>query len=227
MAGRRARRRCCAAIAAIAATAGLPAPAAQAVFFGADLRRPANARFDCTVIPSAVLPLPSGAGTCTWFSTGTATSSREGFNVPAGRGRVVRVLVKAGPVTGPMRVVVLRSVRDPLSTAAPACCRERLRSRVFTPRPNATTRIRVSFPVRNDRVPNPVSGAVSFDTLALNVLAPGVPIPAHDTGATDALTAPLGGAFFPRLRPGQLRADVTGTLGYQVLLRAEWLPSRR
>jgi hypothetical protein len=199
---------------------------ASAVFFGADLRRPANATFDCQVVPSVTFPLASGATTCTWFGTGSATSSRESFNVPAGRGRVVRVAVRVGAATGPMRVIVMRSVRAE-GSAVSSCCRERLRSRIFTPRTNAVTRVRVNFAVRNDRVPNPESNAYSFDTLALSVLRPGVPIPAHDTGITDPLAAPLAATFFPALAPRQLRADAAGTAGYQVLLRGEWLPSRR
>ncbi len=219
-------RRVCLLLAAlvVAGTAASAAPA-HALRFGADLRRPANAQFGCTVIPG-ILPLPSGAATCTWFSAGTAGNQREGFNVPAGRGTVRRVRVKVGPVTGPMRIVVLRSVRSAQGGVA-LCCRERLRSRAFTPRANAVSTVRVAFAVRNDRVPNPVSEAFSFDTLALSVLAPGVPVPAHDTGILDPLAAPISAAFFPALRARQERADSTGTTGFQVLLNADWLPSRR
>jgi hypothetical protein len=51
----------------------LLAPVAGAIPFGADLNRPANVTFDCTVLPGpppGFTVLPSGAATCTWMNVG-------------------------------------------------------------------------------------------------------------------------------------------------------------
>jgi hypothetical protein len=129
--------------------------------------------------------------------------------------------------------VVLRSVRSaqgPVGTTPGgagvnvACCKEVGRSGVFVPAPNAVTNVAVNLPVKADIVPNPISLAYDFDTLALSVLAPGVPVPVHDTGNYQDITGPTAGIYFPAILPGQERADSFGTLGYQVLMQADWVP---
>jgi hypothetical protein len=216
---------------ATAALAIVLAATAQAqIPFGANLNRPANANFDCRVM---LLPdylgrpsfaYPTNADTCTWMAAGTASNSSEATLVPPGRGTVVRIRVRVGPVTGPMQVVVLRGVRDPSSTGFPVCCRQVAQTGAFQPAPQAVTTINTALPVKKDVVPNPISNAVDFDAIALSVLAPGVPIPLSDTGNYAPLTAPIANSYYPAFGPGQERADYTGNVGFQVLLQGDWVP---
>jgi len=133
-----------------------------------------------------------------------------------------------------MQVVVLRALRNvvvipkpsppdkPGPSANAICCTEVGRSAVFTPAPNAISNVAVNLPVKADIVP---SGPVfEFDLLALSVLAPGVPLPVHDTGNYQNIAGPTAAIFFPAIQPGQDRADSFGTLGYQLLMQADWVP---
>jgi hypothetical protein len=207
------------------------APGAQAqIPFGANLNRPANANFDCRVM---LLPdylgrpsfaFPTNADTCTWMAAGTATNSSESTLVPPGRGTVVRVSVRVGPVTGPMQIAVLRSIRDANSTQSPACCTEVAATGAFQPAPQAVTTINTALPVKADRVPDPINNAIAFDALGVTVLAPGVPAPLSDTGNYAPLTAPLANAWYPAFAPNQTRADSAGNVGFQLLLQGLWVP---
>ena len=199
------------------------APAAGATTFGADLGRPANATFDCGQVPPFGIWI--GAQSCTW---GTVTSrlgtANETFVVPAGNGAVTQLRVKVGPVTGPMKVVVLRSLRQPNAPpdGGAACCKLVAETQVFTPAANGITTLPASLPVRHDRTPDPASGLYNFDQLALSVLAPGVPVPAHDTGIYNG-TGPVDNVYWPAWQQiGQERADGAGLEGYVVLLNADW-----
>jgi hypothetical protein len=86
------------------------------------------------------------------------------------------------------------------------------------------TNIAVNLPVKSDIVPNPITQAYDFDMLGLSVLAPGVPIPAHDVGNYQDAAGPIANIYFPAILPGQERADSFGALGYQLLLQADWEP---
>ena len=103
---------------AVCAVLLVAASSAQALTtFGADLNRPANYGFDCGVGPGAgpfgeKVLYPTNVQTCTWFATGRNFGQLENLNVPSGVGTITNVRVKVGPITGPMQVVVLRSVRS-------------------------------------------------------------------------------------------------------------------
>jgi hypothetical protein len=235
MARRRSRRVGLACAAALAAALALPAGAA-AIPFGANLALPANVAFDCTALPLpnafgsgfVLVPVPSGAQTCTWMAAGTASQPEVGSFLAPVAGTVTQVSVRVGPVTGPMQVVVLRSFRDFFSTHDPICCTEVARTPVFTPTPNAVTTIQTALPVRKDTVPDPVNRTVTFDALALSVLAPGVPIPAFDSGRHDPADfgRPSALAFHPAIGPGQQAITTgSGVGGFQVLLAADVTPS--
>jgi hypothetical protein len=107
---------------------------------GANLQHPANVTFGCTGIPSVdpfgrPILLPSYATSCTWFTTGRSfRSAREGTIVPSGRGRITTARVRVGPVTSPMRFVLLEALRNRADTI---CCRQVAQSAVFTPRRKA------------------------------------------------------------------------------------------
>jgi hypothetical protein len=217
-----------------AALALTTAPAAHAIPFGANLGLPANVPFDCTVLPvpnalgNGYVALPSPAPTCTWMATGTINQPGAGtFLVPSG-GVVTQVRVRVGPVTGPMQVIVLRAFRDVNEVSFPVCCTEVGRTPPFTPTPNAITTIATALAVRRDVVPDPVNNTLTFDSLALSVLAPNVPIPAFDTGAHDPANfdAPQALVYHPAVGPGQEAfARSSGVGGFQVLMDADVAPS--
>ncbi len=222
---------------AAAAAVALGAPAtASAIPFGANLNLPANVAFDCTALPLpnafgtgfVLVPVPNGAQTCTWMAVGTVQQPAAGSFLAPIAGTVTQVSVRVGPVTGPMQVVVLRSFRDFFSTYDPICCTEVARTPVFVPAPNAVTTIQTALPVRKDTVPDPVNRTVTFDALALSVLAPGVPVPAFDSGRHNPADfgRPSALAFHPAVGPNQEAfATGSGVGGFQVLLAADVTPS--
>ncbi len=224
-----------------AALACVPSSAHALTVFGSDLNRPANNGVDCTAVPTSILGafavFPSNQQTCTWVATGRDLGARESFAVPSGNGTIVRVRVKVGAISGPMQVVVLRAIRPaqgpvqiPTGGGAGvnvACCKEVARSAPFTPAPNAVSTIAMNLPVKSDVVPNPITLAYDFDVLGLSVLAPGVPVPAHDTGEwanINNLNASFTAGYYPAWQPGQERVDSSGIMGYQVLMQADWEP---
>jgi len=212
------------------------APAAAAIPFGANLNRPANSAVDCTLLPFGTFATPTNVQNCTWTAVGRLGDFSEGLNVPAGRGVITAVRVRVGPTTGPMQAVVFRSLRRPPEfrapnpepalpgTDLPICCQVQSLSNVFVPAPNAVTTIQVNFPVVNDRTLEPGLEYYRFDTLALSVLAPGVPIPAHDTGIYGSPTSQGALGFYPALTTvGEERVGPAGLSGYQLLVNGEWV----
>jgi len=175
------------------------------------------------------VPLPSGQPTCTWAAIGTIANPKAGtFLVPVA-GTVTAFSVRVGPVTGPMQVVVMRAFRDQTTPSAPTvCCTEAGRSPVFTPAPNAVTTIATALAVRKDVVPDPINNTLTFDSLALSVLAPNVPVPAFDAGDHNPgnFAIPQAVVFHPAVAPGQERFLNSGVGGFQVLLAADVTPSQ-
>ena len=222
-----------AALAALAAWAG-GAERALAVPFGADLNRPADNPFPCSVNPALGIPWigVEPPQSCTWSYAGSLQRPGEVFNVPAGEGVLTAARVRVGPQTGPMQIAVFRSLRAPdVNPPPPAggivCCTIRFTSQVFTPAPNGVTTIRLpNVPVVNDRVPQPTPDprdrVLRFDTIALTVLAPNVPVPAQATrNLGDG-----GFGFYPGVQAGQERFEGTAALGgFVPLLNGEWVPT--
>jgi hypothetical protein len=208
---------------------------AQTRVFGVNLNRPANTRFDCSVYPGPdafgnPIAYPSFATTCTWTSGGSIRSSRESLIVPVGRGTITRVRVRQGPVTGPMRVVVLEALRSGGRQVQPgvvdvACCKQVAQTRVFTPARNRVTTLRTSLRVRNSGVVDPRTGFAYFDMLAVSVLRPGVPPPLSATG-NYTFTGIGATVFAPALRNGEERAGGAGVIGFVTLLNATWVRRR-
>ena len=210
-------------LALIAAAALLPAaPAGAQVVIGADLNRPANATYGCETFPGTDFAgnrafYPSGQTSCTYLASGRLGGDPESTTATA-PGIVTRVRVKVGPVTGPMRITVLQATR---SAGGFACCFWAGESQVFTPAPNGVTAVPVRLPMRADF--NPAFGE-TVDRLALTVLAPNVPIPAHEIGSPGDITQPAVGIFAPHVRPGDERADAFGTAGLVPLISADFFP---
>ncbi|MGA8217384.1 MAG: hypothetical protein WB771_02370 [Solirubrobacterales bacterium] len=207
-------------------------PSAGAVTFGTNLNRAANYNNhgytangqvtpgDCRIRPYQPPGYVfAGANTCTVTSSGSVSSPAESLTVPV-TGTLTAVRVKAGPITGPMRVEVLRLLR---AGTRSACCFSEAQTPAFTPAPNTITTVPVNIPVRSDKVPDPATGVYTDDFLALTVLEPGVPIPMNDTGDYSGATAnsPLSGAWYPAFELGDERVDQSGFAGYQVLLQGD------
>jgi hypothetical protein len=182
----------------------VPASAhAQAVSFGADLNRPANNGFATCFNgydEGSFYHFVPAQNTCTWAGVGGLGNTSESHVAPA-TGVITNVRVKVGPTTGPMQFTLLRYYRrdNPAEPGRPDLRGPFFQGETgaFTPAANATTSVPVNLPVRSDFDPN--LNAYVFDALGLTVLAPNVPIPAHDTG--DRSGSFLAAAWFPRVSP--------------------------
>jgi hypothetical protein len=216
--------------AAALAAAALAAPAAQAVLFGSTLRAPANAGFGCESRPAERLfggieLQPTGTATCTWASAGIVGSLRRTFFVP--RTGVIRsVSVRAGANPAPLRVTILSSQtavdRRGIAIGDPACCTVERLGRVFRPRPNRVTTVRVNLPVRVDAD----DGLRSTDGVGITAVGPGtLPIAAVAPGSFDP-GSPIASSWHPRPGIGQPAGSGAGHVGFEVLLRADWRPRR-
>jgi hypothetical protein len=199
------------------------APAAAQLRFGANLNRPPNVAYGCEAFPTTDFAgnrafLASGFGTCTFMGTGSAFSFAETPQAPA-EGVVTRVLVKAGPQVGPMQAVVLRATRS--TTVGFACCFLAAQSQVFTPQPNSVTAVPVRLPMRKDF---DVQFGETVDYLGITVLAPGVPIPAHDEGVPGDVSRNGSLAWWPHVQPGDTRADGGGVGAFTPLIAGDLFP---
>jgi hypothetical protein len=203
----------------LAAPTFAPSALAETRTVGADLSRPANSTLDCTVLPG-FLGLPSGVGTCTWWSMQTFAATNESLLAPYPGGVVRRVRVKTGPVTGPMRVDVIRLRREASFVGEAACCfATGVSSQVFTPAAGAVTTLDVNLPVRHAL--DATTNTWDFDTLALTVLAPGVPVPMHDTGQ-QSYSGPASAALYPYFDQAvEQRTLPHAVPGRQVLMSAD------
>lgn len=216
----------------------LVAAAATPVAFGADLSKPANGQRTCWGgISAATLPtLAAQQGmtleyfiwvmenlygqnfdypSCTWWNVGSmpapgqSTVNSEDNVVPYPGGTLTSVKVKTGPVVGRMRVDVLRYVRDATSAARAGGPYWVASSAVFTPRPSTITEIPMNIPVKHEL--NEINAAWSFDSLALTVLAPDVPIPFWDAGGNPYANG-AAGAKYPGWEPGTEQYRDVGAL---------------
>ena len=226
----------------VCALLALPA-SASAVSFGLPLgTAPFSAApsypYDCSVIYNPFLgqpfPFPDPTGTraassCIWahVPTPAEVQAAHGRNIslePPGTGTVTQVHVGVGPRTGPMQVVVMRALYS--NTATPgrpndACCFPTARSQTFTPRANSITTVNVSLPVKEDATPPPadLTTIADFDTIALAVLAPRVPVPLYYTGDSGQPADFVWNTSTPStVTPG----FSTDTGGFFVALGAEW-----
>jgi hypothetical protein len=164
--------------AALAATAVLLAfpIAARAqeapVTIGPDLSQYADTyQAGCSSEPFS--PSPLAASTCTWTSASA--------QVVPGSGTISQVSVKTGPVSGPMKVVIMRIELELAASggAEPAlktsCCVDVAESEAFTPTAGSITTVPVDLPV--ELASNPLTHALTVDLVGLSVLEGGVPVP--------------------------------------------------
>jgi hypothetical protein len=95
---------------------------------------------------------------------------------PPTDGTVVSANVRIGPVTGPMRFVKARILYS--HNTQQVCCSVEQYGPVFTPQANAITTVNLNFRMTEEHIPPPNSSKlIANDLVALEVLAPNVPIP--------------------------------------------------
>lgn len=207
---------------AIALLASVPA-GASATTFGADLNNVPNNPTTCGEGIAPYFSAPIGSPSCMYYSGAPGPSSYAPTS-----GTLTAVHVRVGATTGPMQVVIMRSLYqnkagDPGHPYF-ACCFVERYGPIFTPQPNTVTTVATNLPVTEEPTPpaNDFSTNAAGDFLALSVLAPNVPIPAFGDGrsgfagyypAPSEATAPAPG-------PTPLTAATDG-FGAQVLLSAD------
>ncbi len=162
---------------ALAIVASLPA-GARAATFGADLSQPANNSTTCGQGIPPLFYTGIGSPSCTYFSGAPGPSPYAPES-----GTVTAVRVKVGSVTGPMQIVVMRSLYqnkagDPGHPYFACCFIERY-GPIFTPQANAITTVPSNLPMTEEPTPpaEDFTTNAAGDFLALSVLAPNVPIP--------------------------------------------------
>lgn len=194
------------------------APAnARAVTLGTDLNRvPDDGMADCTRHP--VYGVPTYAESCTWYSI---VSAAESHIVPEGTGVVSRARVRVGRTTGLMQFVIGRAQLDRNKPPGQGlmCCVWRTAGPAFTPTPNAITEVPLSEAVENVR--DFQNNQDLFDTMALSILQPGVPIPAAPAVSALGSTSPAG-ACWPAVQLGNAYCMPGGPGNYAVLFNFDW-----
>jgi hypothetical protein len=201
-------------LAAVLVAGLIAAPTSDAKWFGANLKRPANATASCqSWVPFQQVP------SCSWTTSGALYNPAEGMVVP-GTGTITRVKVKVGAQSGPMRIAILESLRGENSGEA-ACCVGRRQTKRFTPKRNSTRTLTTNIPVRVKF--NEKSRIYSFDSIFITMENPNTPIPANYTGQDGDNCS---GGWYPAVRPGQENfGGPYGVCGYTILIRAKWRPA--
>ncbi len=209
-------------LAGFAALAFVPA-GAGAVTFGTNLGQPATNTTTCGAGIPPLFFTGIGSPSCMYFSSAPGPTPYA-----PGTGTVTAVRVRVGNVTGPMQVVVMRSLYqnhagDPGHPFF-ACCFVQSYGPIFTPQPNAVTEVPTNLPVTEEPTPPPEDTTTNAagDFLALSVLASNVPIPMSIDNQT------LDTGFYPAPTAGTVPAPSPNPLfgasfsAGQVLLNAEF-----
>jgi hypothetical protein len=117
-------------------------------------------------------PAANVSGSCTLITF------FDGAQVPSA-GTVVSANIKVGPVTGPMRFVRARVLfKRALPQDVVSCCSVEQVGPTFTPTPNSITTVPLNFAMTHDAIPAGLDPTpIAQDMVALEVLAPNVPIP--------------------------------------------------
>jgi hypothetical protein len=206
--------------------AATAAPAAAATYtFGANLATvaPDPTANKCSD-PVPAYGVPAGNQSCMATYLGTYPDT---LGAPAS-GTITAVRVKVGPITGPMRVNVIRFLfqQNPGDPSHPTSAGPFLEAYgpQFTPNASATTQVATSLAMQEDPTPAPSDGTTIqvIDQLALEIDAPNVPIPAFaDPGALSYLTYPSPTSEnLPAPSPNRIPGSLLGT-GLGVLMSAD------
>jgi hypothetical protein len=211
----------------VALTAVMPTAsnAAGPVTFGASLTQAPDVTFDCSVIPYTT-PIRSPGTSCTWGTPllNVSNASAGGLDVP-GNGTVHQVKLRVGPSTGPMRIVVLRTLFDPNDLSSNHCCVDVAQSSEFTPVANGITTLNVDLPVGEGQESNNGATVDFLDQIGLSILEDGVAIPAiNETSLATTDQEPVVDFNAPAMTLGasQLAGDPDG---YELDMQATWYPT--
>ena len=195
------------------------------MIFGASLSQAPDVSFDCSVIPYAT-PIRSQGTSCTWGTPlfDVSNTSAGGLDVP-GNGNVYQVRLRVGASTGPMQLVVLRTLFDPNDLSNNECCVDVAQSSVFTPVANGITTLNVDLPVGEGQESDNGATVDFLDQIGLSILEDGVAIPAIDQTSLEATEQqPVVNFNAPALTLGasQLAGDPDG---YELDMQATWYPT--
>ncbi len=210
---------------------------ARAETFGSPLRAP-NYPYDCTSVYTpglGVIPF-AGATSCIWGDVPAPTEAVAGQNVSfapsiVGTGTVTQARIQVGTSTGPMRLVVMRSLYE--NTITPgrpndACCIPVAQSQTFTPAPDAITTVPLDLPMREDPTPaeTDITTIADFDTLTLAVLSTGVQVPLYATGDTYLGSPAPADFYWDTASPSTITPGFsTDSGGWAVDLNADFTPA--
>jgi len=156
----------------------------QPVTVGPELNFPATNTITCqdgvVIQINPTFPQPTafpGSGSCTYLNISAGAAANQPVLQPTGPGTITGATVRVGPVTGPMRFIRMRILYQ--NGFGAACCSAEQYGDPFTPAPNADTTVALNFPITFEPPPPPLDTTtiVFQDYIALEVLAPDVPIP--------------------------------------------------
>jgi hypothetical protein len=144
----------------------------------------------------------------------------SGLNVP-GTGTIYRVKLRLGASTGPMQLVVLRTLFDPHDIVNNVCCVAQARSSVFTPVVNGITTLNVTLPVGEDD--SPTASLDYLDQVGLSILKDKVTIPLINKTSLPIQDQPVDDYNEPAMTLGesQKAADPAGSV---LDMQALWYP---
>jgi hypothetical protein len=178
------------------------------------------------VQPNAFLPFLN-ANSCTLITF------FDGAQVPA-PGVVVAANIKVGATTGPMRFVRARVLfQRSLTGNVVTCCSVEQVGGTFTPAANSVTTVPLNFAMTFESIPpqNDLTTVVAQDMVALEVLAPNVPIPGTWVNNFSGNLQQANFIYWPAftLNPGnagQNRRSNTSYSGFMPSYNLNFVPSR-
>lgn len=203
--------------------------AAQARWYGSDLRARPNTQYGCsqalTMAPLGGVTL-SGTGqrSCTYRSGGYLSVNRPFFLVPRS-GRIRAIRLRSGPHPAKVRLTILTASNrvDTLTgqdiPGTYTCCTARYVGRAFRPRANRITTRKVDQRVFVGRSRKLRYRIRYSDGLALSFVGGGR-LPLHvrpDVGSSFATGTPITLGFWPRTRVGDPRVDAYAMTGLELL----------
>jgi hypothetical protein len=195
------------------------------VTFGASLAQAPNVNFDCKLEPYVLTPLMGNWPSCTWGNPlfNISDASAGGLDVP-GTGTVYKVKLRVGASTGPMQLVVLRTLFDSQDLTKNQCCVLVARSSVFTPVRNGITTSLVTLPVKEEASPDVPTDYL--DQIGLSILEDGVTIPVINETSLPVQDRPADEFVGPAM--SQLGQSTNGPAGdpdgYILDMQATWYP---
>ncbi len=196
--------------------------AAQPETIGADLSQAPDVNFDCTIIPY-VPAAAQGGPSCTWGNplASLSNAAAGGLSVP-GNGTITQVKLRVGGSTGPMQLVVLRTLFNARDITQNSCCVATAVSSTFTPVANGITTLNVALPVGFDN--SPTDQVDYLDHVGLSILEDGVTIPLVDATSVPLSDQPADEYVEPAMAVGAnvLAGDPSG---YTLDMQATWTPS--